>query len=78
MPKWIFQKTSTDQQGVCLLIQSYTKKVDEKHCQMLEKFCYGILKLHKDTVFYHEDGIAKPIPATVYGSALVHIRFPQI
>ena len=45
---------------------------------MLEKFFYGIPKLHKDTVFYHEDGIAKPIPATVYGSALVHIRFPQI
>ena len=54
------------------------KKSGQKHCQMFEKFFYGIPKLHKDTVFYHEDGIAKPIPATVYGSALVHIRFPQI
>ena len=49
----------------------------EKHCQILERLFYGILQLPKYTVFSHEDGIAKPIPATVYGSALVHIRFPQ-
>ena len=62
--------------SVCLY--SLIQKSGRKTLSNVGKVFYGIPKLHKDTVFYHEDGIAKPIPATVYGSALVHIRFPQI